>query len=283
MRTSTSETIEGQRWAVAEAREAIREVIGDRIPKVCVILGSGLGAFADVLHERIELSYRDIPGFPVPAVEGHAGKLVSGRCGHTEVIALQGRGHFYEGYSPRQLVLPVRVMHELGASLLIVTNAAGSANPARLPGSLMLIDDHINFTGYNPLTGPNNDEWGVRFPDNAGVYNPELRTKAAAIAGQAGWNLPSGVYMFMTGPSFETPAEIKLARTLGADVVGMSTFPEALAAHHCGMRVAGISYVSNAGAGILPGKLDHTSVLAMPSETKEKLIHLIRELILTDL
>jgi len=276
------EPVTVQEAAVVRASEAIRPLLNGRTPRVAVVLGSGLGAFADTLEDRVEIPYDQIPGFPVPHVSGHAGRLVAGRLQSTDVIVMQGRGHLYEGYSPHQLVLPVRTLRTLGAEVLVLTNAAGSANPDLIPGSLMLIDDHINFTGYNPLTGPNNESWGVRFPDNAGVYHPEWRRRAKEIALGQGWELPSGVYMYMTGPSFETPAEVRLARILGADVVGMSTFPEALAAHHCGMHVAGISYVSNAGAGLLPGKLDHDHVLAMPAETRDRLIALLRDLIQTD-
>jgi purine-nucleoside phosphorylase len=275
----TPDTIDVQRSKLECALEAVRPLIGARAPRMGIILGSGLGVFADSLTDRVEISYRDIPGFPVPAVVGHAGKLIVGKSGGHEVLVMQGRGHLYEGYTPQDIALPVRMMHRLGVQMLMLTNAAGSTNPDLHPGTLMLIDDHINFSGYNPLTGPNDEAFGVRFPDNSAVYDSEFRRRAKEIAAAQGWELPSGVYMFMTGPSFETPSEVKLARILGADVVGMSTFPEALAGFHCGMRVGGVSFISNAGAGLLPGKLDHSSVLAMTDTCRSQMIGLMRELI----
>jgi len=229
-------------------------------PEVGLILGSGLGFFAD---ERIEvvgrLPYGEIDGFPVSTVSGHAGQFVFGHLDGRRVICMQGRFHFYEGYRMKQLTLPIRMMHQLGVQNLFVTNAAGGINPGYVPGDFMLIHDHINFLGTNPLIGPvvGGD---VRFPDMSEVYDKALRQEIREWAHQQKISLQEGIYLATTGPSFETPAEIRAFATLGADAVGMSTVPEAIVARQLGMRVIGISCITNAAAGISSGPLTHEEV-----------------------
>ena len=235
-----------------------------RAPQVGLILGSGLGVLGDTLQERTVIPYKDIPGFPLSTVEGHSGQLASGMFGSTACLAMQGRFHYYEGYSLREVTFPVRVMRALGISTLIITNAAGAVNTALTPGDLMLITDHLNLMGDNPLIGANTG--GPRFPDMSEVYAKALREKAAAIANSMGIQLQQGVYAAMSGPTYETPAEIRMLRTLGADAVGMSTVPEAIVAVHAGMRVLGISCITNMAAGILDQPLSHDEVI----ETSEK-------------
>jgi purine-nucleoside phosphorylase len=279
MLKSVVKSVPDQREAVKAALDVIRPICGSRKPGVALILGSGFGEFASQLENKVSIPYSDIPGFPVSRVTGHAGKFIIGHLRGKEVIVMQGRGHLYEGYSIQELSLPVRVIRNLGAEMLVVTNAAGSVNPSLEVGSLMLISDHMNFTQINPLIGPNDDHTGTRFPDSARVYDTSLQEKAMQIARNNGWTLPQGVYMFMTGPSFETPSEVRMAGILGADVVGMSTFPEALTAFHCGMKVLGISYISNAGAGLQQEKLDHAKVLQMSAQTQNHFAQLCNELI----
>ena len=225
-----------------------------------IILGSGLGAYAERLENARTLSYADIPGFPVSHVPGHAGRFVVGERYGKTVIAMQGRFHYYEGYPPALLALGVRVMRRLGVEKLLVTNAAGGVNLSYQPGTLMAIADHINFARVNPLIGPNDDSFGPRFPDQGNAYDRQLRQALMKTAEEVGVALSEGVYMMFTGPCFETPAEIRMARTLGADAVGMSTVPEVIAATHCGMRVLGISLITNMAAGILDQRLTHEEV-----------------------
>lgn len=230
-------------------------------PTVALVLGSGLGDFADTLENPVRIPYKDIPNFPQTTVAGHNGAFVFGRrCGR-EVVALQGRLHYYEGYSQQTLTLPVRVLAAMGVKQLVLTNAAGGVNTSFSQGCLMLISDHINYSGQNPLIGPNLDAFGPRFPDVSDLYTAELRTKIKAAAAAAGIPLEEGVYMMFTGPNYETPAEVRMARIVGADAVGMSTVPEALVAGHCGMQVVGVSCITNMAAGVLPGKLDHSEVV----------------------
>lgn len=250
-----------------EALNTILEAAVQRLLPLCpngcgigMILGSGLGAYAERLENARTLSYADIPGFPVSHVPGHAGRFVVGERYGKTVIAMQGRFHYYEGYQPALLALGVRVMRRVGVGKLLVTNAAGGVNLSYQPGTLMAIADHINFARVNPLIGPNDDGFGPRFPDQGNVYDRELRKALLKTAEETGVALSEGVYMMFTGPCFETPAEIRMARTLGADAVGMSTVPEVIAATHCGMRVLGVSLITNMAAGILDQKLTHEEV-----------------------
>ena len=247
--------------------------------KIGVILGSGLGSFADTLEDRIETPYSDIPGWPVATVGGHAGKLVAGRIGSTDVIVAAGRAHLYEGYSARQVAYPIRELAWRGVTSLIVTNAAGGVNLSYKPGQLVLIADHINLMGVNPLTGPNDESFGVRFPDMSDAYACEYRAIAKEAGMRMGLTLPEGVYAAVQGPSYETPAEIRYLRTIGADLVGMSTVPEVIAANHMGMKVLGISCVTNMAAGILPQKLTHQEVLETGERVKDMLGALLRTII----
>jgi purine-nucleoside phosphorylase len=241
-----------------------------------VVLGSGLGAFADALENRIETPYSEIPGWPRSTAIGHAGKLVTGRIGGTEVVVLAGRAHLYEGYSPAQVTFGVREMAKRGVRTLVLTNAAGGINLNFHPGDLVLITDHINLTGANPLTGPNDDSVGPRFPDMTEAYCGKYRETAKATAAGLGIILQEGVYAALAGPSYETPAEIRYLRTIGADLVGMSTVPEAITANYLGMKVLAISCVTNMAAGILPQKLVHTEVLETGERVRETLVKLLR-------
>ena len=230
-------------------------------PTVGLVLGSGLGDFADTLTDAVRIPFSQIPNFPVPTAPGHAGALVFGKKQGKDVVVLQGRIHFYEGLPQREITLPVRVLAAIGVKQLILTNAAGGVNTAYHPGDLMLISDHINYSFSNPLIGPNLENFGPRFPDASDVYTTELRTAVKTAADAAGIHLQEGVYMMFSGPSYETPAEIRMARVLGADAVGMSTVPEALVAAHCGLQVVGISCITNMAAGVLPQKLTHDEVM----------------------
>ncbi|MEZ4658714.1 MAG: purine-nucleoside phosphorylase [Caldilineaceae bacterium] len=233
--------------AYAEAADFIRQRSSVQ-PRVGLILGSGLGPLADQVADAVVLPYAEIPHFPVSTVQGHAGRLVIGQLAGQNVCVMQGRFHFYEGYTMQQLTLPVRVMQRLGIETLILTNAAGGVNKAFQVGDLMVIDDHLNLlgmSGNNPLRGPNQDEFGVRFPAMNRAYTRELRQLADAAAAAIGLTLRHGVYAALAGPNFETPAEIRYLRTIGADAVGMSTVPEAIVAHHAGMKVLGISTITN--------------------------------------
>jgi purine-nucleoside phosphorylase len=230
-----------------EAAAAIRARTAHR-PTVGLVLGSGLGPLAEQIEQADTIPYDEIPHFPVSTVAGHAGRLVIGKLAGVTVCAMQGRFHFYEGYSLAQVTLPIRVMRQLGIQTLILTNAAGGVNQDFAVGDLMLLEDHINFVGLagqNPLRGPNLDEFGVRFPPMNRAYTRELRHLAQAVATEAGLPLRRGVYTFVAGPNFETPAEIRFLRTIGTDAVGMSTVPEAIVAHHAGMAVLAISTITN--------------------------------------
>lgn len=226
-----------------------------------IILGSGLGGYISEIQDARTLDYSDIPGFPVSTVAGHAGKLHLGTLFNKKVLLMQGRFHAYEGYPIEDVTLPIRVMAKLGIKSLIVTNAAGGVNEAFKPGDLMLIDDFINFAGRNPLFGPNLDEFGPRFPDMTYSFDRELLKLAQEKAQACGLKVQKGVYCWFMGPNYETPAEIRAARVLGADAVGMSTVPEVLVARHCGIRVLGISCITNMAAGILDQPLNHQEVV----------------------
>lgn len=245
-------------------------------PQVGLILGSGLGGLADQVEDAVIIPYKEIPHFPASTVPGHKGRLVIGTLAGTAVIAMQGRFHYYEGYAMEQVVRPVRVMARLGVKTLVVTNAAGGVNQSFTAGDLMLIVDHINFFGTNPLVGPNEEAFGPRFPDMTEAYDKELRALALQVAAEQGLRLQQGVYMGLPGPTYETPAEIRAFRVLGADAVGMSTVPEVIAARHLGLRVLGVSCVTNMAAGILPEPLNHEEVMRVSAEVGDKFGALIK-------
>ena len=239
----------------------LREQIGDFRPEILMILGSGLGQFGDLVESPIVVPYADVPHFRHSTAPGHRGRFVFGRLAGKRVAVMQGRIHLYEGYSPEEAAYGVRVMKLLGVRTLIVTNAAGAVNTSFAPGQIMLISDHILLFPMTPLTGPNEDRFGVRFPDMSKVYTPALRALARAAAADLGVRLNEGVYMYFPGPQYETPAEIRAARVLGADMVGMSTVPEVIAARHCGLDVLGFSLATNMAAGILDQPLTEEEVL----------------------
>ncbi len=245
-------------------------------PVLGLILGSGLGAYADSLDNRTVIPFAELPHFPSSTVLGHSGNLIIGNAEGVSVAALQGRVHLYEGYSIAEVAFPARVLGLLGIRRLIVTNAAGGINTAFKPGDLMLINDHINLMGTNPLIGPNLDELGPRFPDMSEAYDSQMRGIALEVARQKEISLCQGVYIGLRGPSYETPAEIRMCRTLGADAVGMSTVPEVIVANHMGIRVLGISCITNMAAGILPQKLTHKEVLDTSEMVKEKFCSLLQ-------
>jgi purine-nucleoside phosphorylase len=247
-------------------------------PAVGVVLGSGLGAFADALEEARVLPFGEIPHFPASTVDGHRGALVVGLCRGVPVAVLKGRVHFYEGYRLDEVVFPVRVLGRLGVRTLVLTNAAGAINPAFAPGDLMVIEDHVNLLG-NPLLGRNEDELGPRFPDMSEAYDRRLRDALEAAGRAAGARVHRGVYVAMTGPSYETPAEIRMARVLGADAVGMSTVPEVIAARHMGTRVAGLSCLTNMAAGVCDRALDHAEVLETGERTKAALLEVLARVV----
>lgn len=248
-------------------------------PKIGLILGSGLGVLAEEIENPVKIPYEDIPEFPVSTVEGHAGQLVFGTINGMEVVAMQGRFHFYEGYSFDKVTFPVRVMKELGVEKLIVTNAAGGVNENFSPGDLMLISDHINNMGTNPLIGPNDSKLGVRFPDMSVAYCKNLRETARNVASRIGLTVQEGVYVGNTGPSYETPAEVRMLRVLGGDAVGMSTVPEVIVARHAGLKVLGISCISNMAAGILDQPLNHEEVIETTEKVKVNFLQYVKELI----
>ena len=249
---------------------------GAKPPAVGLVLGSGLGAFADQLTERIRIPYGDIPHFPAPSgVVGHAGELVLGRVGATPVAVMSGRLHFYEGRTMEEVVFPARLLARLGARAVVLTNAAGGVRRTFKPGDLMLISDHINGFGTNPLVGPNDEKLGPRFPDMSAVYDAALRRVVKAVAAKLRIPLREGVYIGLHGPSYETPAEIRACRKLGADAVGMSTVPEAIALRHGSVRVVGISTITNMAAGILPQPLEHDEVLKTTQRVGARFVQLL--------
>jgi len=247
--------------------------------KVGVVLGSGLGAFAEALEDRKETAYAQIAGWPRSTAIGHAGKLVEGRIGSTEVLVMAGRAHLYEGYNAQQITFGIRELKRRGAGALILTNAAGGINLSLKPGQLVLISDHINLMGANPLIGPNDDAEGPRFPDMTDAYDGELRRIATEEAARTGIELHEGVYAAMLGPSYETPAEIRFLRTIGADLVGMSTVPEVIAARHMNLSVLAISCVTNMAAGISSGKINHDEVLETGERVRTKFLTLLRAIL----
>jgi purine-nucleoside phosphorylase len=248
-------------------------------PRVGVVLGSGLGAVADAVEDPVVVGYEQLPGFPRPSVEGHAGKAVIGTIGGVPVAVLQGRAHLYEGGDPAAIRTPVRALRDAGAEILVLTNAAGSLRPDVGPGSLMAITDHINLTGVNLLTGPNDDSIGPRFPSLRDAYDPALLRSLRASARDAGVDLAEGVYLAVTGPSFETPAEIRAFRTLGADAVGMSTVQETIVARHCGLRVVAVSVITNLAEGMTDEPLSHEQTLGAAQAGAGELSRLLLEFI----
>ena len=237
--------------------------------EIAVILGSGLGGYVEALEDATFLDYKDIPDFPVSTAPGHAGRWYAGTLHSKRVFMMQGRFHAYEGYDLREVTMPIRVMRQLGVKTLIVTNAAGGVNTAFAPGDLMLMTDFINLSGKNPLTGPNLDEFGPRFPDMTHAYGVKLQRLAEDVAARLGISLQKGVYCWMNGPTYESPAEIRVARTLGADAVGMSTVPETIVARHSGMDVLGLSCITNMAAGILDQPLTHQEVMETGERVKD--------------
>ena len=245
------------------------------VPTIGLILGSGLGDFADSLLDKLSIPFEEIPDFPVSTVAGHKGAFVFGTYEGIPVVALQGRLHYYEGYNSREITLPVRIMKKLGVETLILTNAAGGINKEFSTGALMLISDHIIYSGVNPLIGPNLDEFGPRFPDVSDIYTSDLRIKLKNEAKKKNIYLHEGVYVNVSGPSYETAAEIRFFRTMGADAVGMSTAPEAVVACHSGMKVIGISCITNMATGVLNEKLSHEDVINVANRVKADFIKLL--------
>lgn len=246
---------------------------------VGLVLGSGLGPFADTMGESFAVEYAQIPHFPAASVIGHAGRIVGGTVRGRRVVALSGRAHFYEGHDLRTVTFAVRVLSRLGIRTVILTNAAGGINTAFTEGALMVIDDHINFLGSNPLVGPHDDRLGARFPDMSEVYSARLRAIADDVAAQRSLALQHGIYIAVHGPSYETPAEIRAFRTLGADAVGMSTVPEAIVARQMSMEVLGISCISNMAAGVLPQPLNHDDVMATTRRVRQEFSALLEGII----
>lgn len=248
-------------------------------PKIGIILGSGLGPLADEISNAEVIKYDEIPNFPTSTVQGHKGQLVVGKLEGKEVVAMQGRFHYYEGYSIDKVTFPVRVMKALGVDTIIITNAAGGVNRGFEPGDLMIITDHINFTFDNPLIGKNYDELGPRFPDMSHAYDESLVDIAIRAANNLNIKIKKGVYMWNSGPTYETPAEVRVASFLGADAVGMSTVPEVITAVHGGMKVLGISCITNMASGILDQPLNHNEVIETSERVKNDFISLIKEIL----
>jgi purine-nucleoside phosphorylase len=263
---------------VKEAADAIRSRIR-QVPAIAIVLGSGLGDFANSLGDAIPMPYAELPHWPASKVIGHEGKLVVGTAQGRTIAALAGRCHAYEGHDLRGVTFAVRALGLLGVKTLILTNAAGGVNTGFAAGALMVIDDHINLVGGNPLVGANDDRFGPRFPDMSEVYSSRLRTIADQAAHALKMSLPHGVYVALLGPSYETPAEIRYLRKIGADAVGMSTVPEAIAARHMGLEVVGISCISNMAAGVLPQPLDHAEVMETTRRVRGQFIALLEGII----
>ena len=260
------------------ASEAARYVLAQsmgRTPRIAVVLGSGLGGVAEAVEGGTEIPYSEIPHFVTSTVEGHEGKLITGSCGGVDVLLMKGRVHFYEGYTMEEVTLPVRVFHLMGIRSLILTNAAGGVASHLSTGSLMALTDHINLMGENPLKGPNDERFGPRFPDMTGVYTAAFIEAAHDVAREIGVVLLEGVYMALRGPTYETPAEIRMMRKLGADAVGMSTVPEATVARHCGMKVLAISCITNVAAGLTAAEISHSEVMNVGQRAGKQLAQLI--------
>jgi purine-nucleoside phosphorylase len=256
------------------------DIVLDRcgfVPDLAMVLGSGLSSLAEEIEDTVKIRYGDLPEFPVSTAPGHVSEMVAGTLSGKKVLVLKGRFHFYEGYSLEQIVSPVRLLRHLGCGRLFLTNAAGGVNRNFSPGDLMLITDHINLANRNPLRGPNDPGLGDRFPDMSSCWSTEMGTCLREAAGNAGTSLREGVYGWLTGPSFETPAEIRMARFLGADAVGMSTVPEAIAAAHCGIHTAGVSCISNMAAGILDQPISEDEVMETGRRVRELFAAVVRE------
>jgi purine-nucleoside phosphorylase len=265
-----------------ERAEHATRVIRARInvePRIAIVLGSGLGGFADDFEDAVGIPYEEIPGFVRSTAEGHVGRLVAGKVESVPVLAMQGRVHYYEGYSFEEVTFPIRTFKLLGIKTLILTNAAGGINVQLTQGALMVISDHLNLMGDNPLHGPNDERFGPRFPDMSAVYSPELQELVVDEAKGAGVEVRRGIYGALSGPSYETPAEIHLLRTLGADAVGMSTVPEAIVARHMGLEVLGISCITNMAAGISDEPINHEEVMATGDRVRETFAQLLRRVV----
>jgi purine-nucleoside phosphorylase len=263
---------------VAEAADATRSRV-PVVPEIAIVLGSGLGAFAHSLGEAVTLPYTDLPHWPASRVIGHAGTLVVGKTQGATIAALAGRCHLYEGHAASRVTFAVRALGLLGVKTLILTNAAGGVNTSFAQGALMVIDDHINLTGHNPLVGDNDERFGVRFPDMTEVYSSRLRGIADRAGAAIGLSLPHGIYAALMGPSYETPAEIRYLRTIGADAVGMSTVPEAIVARQMKIDVLGISCITNMAAGVLPQPLNHAEVMETAARVRGQFIALLEGII----
>lgn len=263
--------------------QVVYESLKDRLPfqpEVALVLGSGLGGFAARIEDASVISYNDIKDFPTSTVSGHAGQFVFGKIGEKRIVAMQGRVHYYEGYTMEQVVLPIRLMKLMGAEYLLLTNAAGGVNEGFQPGDLMAISDHITGFVPSPLIGKNDDSLGTRFPDMSEVYNRELLKKLFSVAKKLDIDLKQGVYLQTTGPNYETPAEIRMYRMLGADAVGMSTACEAMAANHMGMKIAGISCITNLASGMENKALNHEEVKETANRIEESFTKLVKQFIL---
>ncbi|WP_026906609.1 purine-nucleoside phosphorylase [Paucisalibacillus globulus] len=265
---------------IQEASQFIESKLTTK-PELGLVLGSGLGILAEEIENPVVIPYNQIPYFPESTVSGHKGQLVIGMLEGKQVLAMQGRFHFYEGYTMQQVTFPIRVMKELGIGSIIVTNAAGGINESFQPGDLMLITDHINNMGTSPLIGPNDEQLGARFPDMSSAYDKEYAEIARKAAEKLGLKIQSGVYVGNTGPAYETPAEIRMLRTLGGDAVGMSTVPEVMIANHANMRVLGISCISNMAAGILDQPLTHDEVIETTDKVKHDFLKFVKKIIHT--
>lgn len=263
----------------AEAARYIASKAEGFRPRVAVVLGSGLGGVADAVCDGVEIPYQEIPFFMTSTVEGHAGKLIIGKCGGVDVLAMKGRFHFYEGYSMEEITLPVRVFSLMGVNTIIITNAAGGTSPKLSPGSLMMITDHINLMGDNPLRGPNDERFGPRFPDMTFVYTPSCIEAARKAAHELDIMLAEGVYLALRGPSYETPAEVRMMRDLGGNAIGMSTVPEAIVARQCGMQVLAFSCITNIAAGLGQEEINHSEVMEIGERAGRQLSELILKLI----
>jgi purine-nucleoside phosphorylase len=268
------------REAAEELKKRLADRFGDWTPDIGLVLGSGLGELGDRVDDPLYVGYEQIPHFPRSTVAGHAGRFVFGELEGKRVAVMQGRFHYYEGYPMRRVVFPVYVMRELGIRTLVLTNAAGGLNPSFAAGDLMLIADHINLTGDNPLIGPNDEALGPRFPDMSAVYDPELRALARRLAADIdGLRLVEGVYCGITGPSYSPPAELRMLQVIGGDAIGMSTVPEAIAARHAGLKVLGISCITDMALPDSLEPLTHEQVVAVAERTKPKFIELVRSIL----
>ena len=275
-RKASAENLPLTEFDRAEAAAAFIRSKSKLRPKIALVLGSGLGSFADEFTDATKIPYADIPNFPRSTAIGHAGQLILGNVGEIPVAGMQGRVHLYEGYSAKDVAFPIRVFSRMGVQAVILTNAAGGIKREFTQGQLVVIRDHINLQGVSPLSGPNDDRFGVRFPDMTAAYDRRFREMTVGEGNRNGIGLYEGIYAALPGPSYETPSEIRYLRTIGADLVGMSTVPEVIAARHGGMRVLGISCVTNAAAGILDQPLDHREVLETGERVRSQFINLLK-------